>query len=158
MADYVPPSLWQPETTPSPTSTPAENNTVPTVDTNLLILLIAPSDLTGEERWEKFQDQFGIQHPEQSVFKSSIQTAKYDLDEAAFAVNELTRSVEDALRFEYDVRELTRLQLENRPKTRIYGDPWTDFLENARLKSDVHLDAFRRDAYFGVKFLFPVGD
>jgi hypothetical protein len=116
--------------------------------------------LTRGERWEKFEDEYGIHQKNPSLVKGSLESAKYRLDKTTFAVNEFVQDVEDALSFDYELRSLGReARAEDSPRSAAPSSiPFWDSVENARLKSDIDLDVPRGRAFVGVRLVLPIGD
>jgi len=104
-------------------------------------------------RWEKFDAEFGIQHPSQSLVKGSLQTAKYQLDQTTLALQEFVETVSDRLRFDYG---LSDVGLASRSRV-VTGHFLTDTLSQARLKSDINVKLGEK-AFVGVKLVLPLGD
>jgi hypothetical protein len=150
LVDYVPPSLLQTNSDsaasplPKPLSADSTNRTIAS----------APTRHTSVERWEKFEAEFGIKEKDPSVVKSSIESAKYKLDETVFAAKEFVES------FRYDayLKDLMTGSSSTAPSRRYYSDPILDCLENAQIESGVDWDAHAGRAFVGVRFVLPFGD
>lgn len=105
------------------------------------------------DRWEKFEAEFGIQHPSLSAMKSSLQTAKYQLDRTTLAMQEFVDTVTDWLRFDYSLSD-AGLATRSRVAT---GNFVTDSLSQVRLKSDIDLKLGEK-VFVGVKLVLPLGN
>jgi hypothetical protein len=144
----------------------ATNDTVATVRQGLLLPGAIFDDVatrstarpTSGDRWEGFEIEFGLSHKNPSLVLGSIQSAKYQLDRATFAIQEFTHSVEDALKFDYGIADLVGAAPYRRAGSHaITGNMLRDSLEHARFKSDIRLNAFG-ESFVGVKLQMPFGD
>lgn len=113
--------------------------------------------LTAGQRWEKFEAEFGLAENHSTGIKGSMESAKYNLDKATFAVNEFIIYVQQAINFEYELRNFRPATTTPRPR-RYYTNPFQDALDNARLKSDFRLDVPRGSATLGMRLVLPIGD
>lgn len=113
--------------------------------------------LTAGERWVKFEAEFGIAENHSTGIKGSMETAKYNLDKATFAVNEFIIYVEQAINFEYELRNFRPATTTPRPR-RYYTSPFQDALDNVRLKSDFNLDIPSGKPNLGMRLVLPIGD
>ena len=117
-------------------------------------------ELTREERWERFEAEFGIRKKEPSLVKGSIESAKYRLDKTVFAADEFVQGVEKTLSFDYELRTLGRGIASNK-SSRVPSSPpiplW-GAVENARLKSDIDLEMPGGRAFVGIRLVLPVGN
>ncbi|HUJ09074.1 MAG TPA: hypothetical protein VL171_03545 [Verrucomicrobiae bacterium] len=116
--------------------------------------------LTQGERWEKFENEFGLTDKNPSLFKGTLELAKYRLDKTTFALNEFVQSVERALSFDYGLRPATS---QNGTNSTAHGGmdlpiPFWETVQNARLKSDIDLNVPRARAFVGVRLVLPIGD
>lgn len=65
--------------------------------------LIAPRRaLTAGEAWEKFEADYRPQQPSSSLVKRQLESAKYQLDTAAFGFDRFVRNIEDNSLFKLD--------------------------------------------------------
>ena len=113
---------------------------------------------TAGERWEKFETEFAITNTDPSAVKSTLASAKYQLDKSTFAIQEFANNVADALRFDYGWTDLTGSKPGN--TTGVHPpspNPVLDSLENARFKSDINLKLVG-ETYVGVKLVLPFGN
>ena len=125
--------------------------------TNLRPAMVVTSDVAVRpvsiDRWEKFEAEFGVQQPSRSLVKNSLQTAKYQLDRTALALQEFVDTVSDRLRFDYGLSDLGLA-----PRTYVpTGNFLTDTLNQARLKSDIDVKLGAK-AFVGVKLTLPLGN
>ena len=116
--------------------------------------------LTQGERWEKFEAEFGLKEKNPSLFKSSLESAKYRVDKTTFALNEFVQNVENALSFDYGLRPAGG---RNGTNTATRGAatspiPLWDAVQNARFKSDIDLNVPGGRAFVGVRLVLPIGD
>jgi hypothetical protein len=112
---------------------------------------------TLEDRWQKFEGNFGINTPAASPVKSTLQSAKYRLDETTFALQEFLDNVTDTLRFDYGLRDLTTKSATTKSDRGTSGSALYDSLTGARFKSDINLKLAGRQ-FVGVKLVLPIGD
>jgi hypothetical protein len=117
-------------------------------------------ELTREERWERFETEFGIRKKDPSLVKGSIESAKYRLDKTVFAADEFVQGVEKTLSFDYELRTLGRGTTSN-ASSRVPSSPpiplW-DAVWNARLQSDIDLNMTSERAFVGIRLVLPVGN
>jgi hypothetical protein len=120
---------------------------------------IRPSqELDAGQRWERFQAEFGLGKKNPSFILSSIEVAKYQLDEATFSIQEFARNVEQSLKFDYGIADLVgAAPYVSSSVRRSTGNFMRDSLEQARLKSDIRLLA-GRESFVGFKLEMPFGD
>jgi len=104
------------------------------------------------ERWAKFEVEFGIQQPSQSLIKGSLQSAKYQLDRASVTLEEFVDTVRDRLKFDYGLTDPGQAA----PRR---GSPSNllDSLNRVRLQSAIDVN-FGAKAFVGVKLVLPLGD
>lgn len=114
--------------------------------------------LTEADRWQKFEEEFGIQSANPDFMSAQIESAKYRLDQAVFTVQEWTGNVESVLAFDYGVGG-PETPGDSRGAPRVSDpNPFWNALENTRFKSDIDLDPLTLRAFVGVKFVVPFGD
>jgi hypothetical protein len=118
------------------------------------ILPFLPYRATAADRWEKFQTDFGIQRKETSFWGGPLQSAKYQLDEATFGIQEFGKSIEQTLRFNYGFNDLTGAK---RPVTLRRPYSIWESLERTRFRSEFNLQAGSQ-GFIGVKLELPIGD
>lgn len=107
-------------------------------------------------RWERFETEFGITEPEQSLVLRSVQTAKYNLDRFLFAANEFSHNVSSATEFEVDHGRLYHVSAAMRQSREDMANPPTTISENMRLGLELNLAQGR--PYVGVKLVIPFGN
>ena len=104
------------------------------------------------ERWKKFEVEFGIQQPSQSLIKGSLQSAKYQLDVASVTLQEFVDTVRDRLTFDYSLTDpSTAAPRRGSPNNLL------DTLNRARLQSAIDVN-YGAKAFVGVKLVLPLGD
>ena len=114
---------------------------------------------TSGERWEKFEVEFGIPHRDSSLFKGSMETAKYRLDRTLFGVQEFVQGFQNAISFDYQLRSLGRSSSStNRLAASSVPIPLWDTMENARFRSDIDLNMGAGRAFVGVQLVVPIGN
>ncbi len=148
LAAYVPPQLLS---APADEST---NSTWALAAPDLGGLAVTAQHPRAEQRWEKFDAEFGIRQRSPSLFKGTLQQAKYNLDQTVFELDNFVNHLENALTFEY------RLSGSHGSPhaARAYFSPLNDLWDNTRLKSEVNLDMLRGRAFVGITLQFPFGD
>lgn len=148
MVNYVPPSLLSSNVAPRipEWSLPAPTRT---------IVAQSPKERNAVARWERFEAEFGLRDKSPSWFKGTIETTKYRLDSALFAVTDF---VEHSLNFDYEVRNLGRATPAEEAPRRYRDNPWRDAMENARLKSEINLNSLTGEGFVGVKLVLPIGN
>jgi hypothetical protein len=160
LAEYVPSSVLVEAL--APTNSASRSGGVRTLDGNPPFRSMhEPSRAhTAGDRWEQFEAEFGIREKAPSLVKGSLESAKYGLDKTVFTVNEFVQDVQDRLSFDYELRSLGRATNPNEsPRTASSSTiPVWDAVENARLQSDINLDAARGRAFVGVRLVLPIGD
>jgi hypothetical protein len=113
--------------------------------------LSTPGSHAAHQRWEKFVNEYHPGEATGSHMRDSLVSAKYGLDRMVFTVQEFTLNLEDALRFEYDMRHLG-----GRASSPGHTRPFR-FMEDAKLRSDLKLNV-SQGAYVGLRFSMPVGN
>ncbi|HUI05718.1 MAG TPA: hypothetical protein VL486_01800 [Verrucomicrobiae bacterium] len=160
LAEYVPSSMLA---EPLLSTNSAEGRAVVNViDGETAVRSIrAPSpERTDGDRWEQFQTEFGIHKRDSSLVKSSLQVAKYRLDETVFVVNEFVQNVEHKFSFDYELRSLGQPANSSvsSPVAASSPIPLWDAVQEAHFKSDINLDTARGHAFVGVRLVLPLGD
>jgi len=113
----------------------------------------AVAELPAADRWEKFEAEFGIQQPSQSLVKGSLQNAKYQLDRTSLVLQDFIAMVNDHLRFDYGLSDIGLA-----PRSHVAtGNFLTDTLCKIRLKSDIRLKIGEKP-FVGIKLELPLGD
>ncbi len=149
--DYISPLLLQNITNEPPLCRPLP----PPAE----IFLRAPSrSLTSAQRWDQFEAEFGIHDRATSPIKSSLQQAKYQLDRALFWGNELAKTVERSLEWDFSLNRLT--EPSSAPSSSFRQPPSNPFLatlRGARLKSKITLKLTDTPA-FSLRLDLPLGE
>ncbi len=114
--------------------------------------------LSEGERWEKFEAEFGADKRSSSLMKGALEEAKYQMDSATFAMNDLVKSVEERFRFDYQLRDLSSSAPRTSGLRPMYNNPFEQMIDGARLRSDVDLGTFSKRAFVGVRLVMPFGD
>jgi hypothetical protein len=102
-----------------------------------------PTDI---EAWEQFDSEYRPEQRSASSVKRQIETAKYGLDTALFAVDHLVKGIRDHADFEFGQDSLRR------PRANSRGG----FLDNTRVKLD--LDMTSGKPYVGARVVIPFGN
>jgi hypothetical protein len=123
------------------------------IDSRIIEPQHAPTD---REAWEQFEAEFGPQHPGRSPIKRRIESAKYGLDVALFAISRFSKNIEDNAEFKLDRGQLRRVPPGVTPPLRASGNLWKDALENGQVKLD--LQTLRSKPYVGVRLVIPFGN
>jgi hypothetical protein len=100
---------------------------------------------TNDEAWERFETEYS---PPQgsSPIKRQIQSAKFGLDTAVFAVDRFFKNVESQSDFSLDRGNLRRTR----------EIPFGEALRNPRVKLDLEMGQSARP-YVGVRIIIPFG-
>lgn len=102
---------------------------------------------TNAEAWERFEAEFSPPQRTPSSIKRQIETAKYGLDTAVFAVDRFVKNIRSQTDFSFDQGSLRRtpaLSLEeprNRPRVKLDLEMWQG-----------------SKPYVGVRIIIPVGN
>jgi hypothetical protein len=116
-------------------------------------------ELTSGDRWEKFEAEFAMPQEDPSLIKGSMESAKYQLDRSLFGVQEFVQNVQDAVSFDYELRNMDRSQ---GPNARRWASsvpiPLWDTMERARFQSDIDLNVAGARAFVGVRLTLPIGN
>jgi hypothetical protein len=116
-------------------------------------------ELTSGDRWEKFETEFGTPKKDPSLIKGSMESAKYQLDRSLFGMQEFVQNVQDAVSFDYELRNLDRSPAPNaRPWASSVPIPMWDTMERARFQSDIDLNTAGGRAFVGVRLTLPIGN
>ena len=150
LIDYVSPALVGTDASPDAAS---QAKLFPPNPTNLKVLTL-PSVSTEADRWTKFEADFGIKTKDPSFVKSSIESAKYKLDETVFAAKEFA----DTLHYDAYLTDLLTGTSSNSPPRRYYSDPILDSLENTRIRTGLDWDRQSGRAFVGLRLVVPFGD
>jgi len=109
-------------------------------------LIEPPRPLTDHEAWEKFDSEFRPDPRSPSLIKRELQTAKFGLDTAVFAVDRFVKSIDNQ----------TDLSFERGRLQRTHATPFARLLDNPRVKLD--LEMLRDKPYAGVRLVIPFGN
>src|SRR5213594_2628057 len=120
LAEYVAPSLLDDST--EPTAGTMLNPSV--TETDIHATAASARHVTSIDRWERFEAEFGIKRREDSLMFGSLQEAKYQLDRATFAMQELILTVEEALRFDYGMENFGLQVTPSRSPRSTSGNLW----------------------------------
>jgi hypothetical protein len=72
------------------------------------LILVASRKPTDAEAWESFEAEYSPPQKSPSLIKRQIETAKFGLDTAVFAVDRFTKNVENQADFSFDQGSLRR--------------------------------------------------
>jgi len=110
-------------------------------------ILMSHPKPTDAEAWDRFEVEYKPPQKNPSPIKRQIETAKYGLDTAVFAVDRFTKNVEHQADFSFDQGSLRRT------RTASSGES----LINPRVKLD--LDMWQGSKpYVGVRLIIPFGN
>ena len=102
---------------------------------------------TDAEAWERFEAEYSPPQKSPSLIKRQIETAKYGLDAAVFAVDRFTKNVENQADFSFDQGSLRRTRAISLGASR----------NSPRLKLDLDLWQGGKP-YLGVQIIIPFGN
>ena len=110
-------------------------------------ILVASRKPTDAEAWESFEAEYSPPQKSPSLIKRQIETAKYGLDTAVFAVDRFTKNVQNQADFSFDQGSLRRTRAISLRAART----------SPRLKLD--LDMWQGGKpYLGVRLIIPIGN
>jgi len=160
LVEHVPSSFLA--ASAAPTNFIASIEAAPAIDGEEPALLMKrpPQRLTEGERWEQFEAEFGLKEKNPSLFKGSLESAKYRVDKTTFALNEFVQNVENAFSFDYGLRPAAGREGTNTTSRAAANSPiplW-DAVQNARFKSDIDLNVPGGRAFVGVRLVLPIGN
>ncbi len=119
-------------------------------ESRLDLCLIPPNrSPNAAERWEAFEQEFGIDEPHPFPFLRPVERTKYRLDSALFAVDDVLNCIEDALEVEISqgqIHQKTHRIAESPLHRGMFG--------NVRLKVDVK----PLQSYLGVRMIVKFGN
>jgi hypothetical protein len=107
-------------------------------------------------RRDQFEVEFGIDGKRQGGMKGSLQLAKYTVDDVTFTVDDFTRSLSEALRFEYDGRGLHRVASSDQNPQHALPGPWADMPRGVRFSPELNLANGK--PYVGLYVVVPFGN
>jgi len=110
--------------------------------------ILMPRLQTDAEAWERFESDYSPPQKSPSTIKRQIETTKYSLDAAVFAVDRFARSVENQADFSLDQGSLRRTRATSS------GDSPNN---NPRVKLDLDMWQGSRP-YVGVRLIIPFGN
>ena len=121
-------------------------------------IAVTPTPVVGlvaatTNRWSRFEAEFGIRQPSRSFVKSSLETAKYQLDWTSLSLQDWLDTISDRLQFDYSLGELGVVPRAPGPT----GNPFTDAISHARLKSAIDFKLGDK-AFVGLKLVLPIWD
>ena len=124
------------------------------MDTGLLDddVLTLPASTSAGDRWEKFEQEYGIKQESGSAFGRMIQNAKYELDTMCFTAMEGAKELEFTHDFGEDSDRGTGTAQPD------YSVPMVGRLGHAQLESEVTVhDPDTGEAFVGLKLAIPFG-
>ena len=101
---------------------------------------------TSAEVWERFEAEYCPPRKSPSPIKRQIESAKYGLDTAVFAVDRFFKNIENQADFSFDQGSL------HRTRETPAGEP----LVSPRVKLDLNMGESARP-YLGVRIIIPFG-
>lgn len=110
-------------------------------------VLVPHHDPTDAEAWERFEADYKPPQKNPSSIKRQIETAKYGLDTAVFAVDRFVKNVENQGDFSFDQGSLRRTRATSLGGSR----------NNPRVKLDLDMWLGGKP-YVGVRIVIPFGD
>lgn len=102
---------------------------------------------TDAEAWERFDAEYKPRQRNSSSIKRQIETAKYGLDTAVFALDRFTKNVENQADFSFDQGSLRRTRAISLGASR----------SSPRVKLDLDMWQGSRP-YVGVRLIIPFGN
>ncbi len=109
--------------------------------------ILMPRLPTDAEAWERFEAEYSPPQKSPSLIKRQIETAKYGLDTAVFAVDRFTKNVENQADFSFNQGGLRRTR----------AIPLEGPRNNPRVKLDLDMWQGSRP-YVGVRLIIPFGN
>ena len=110
-------------------------------------ILMPQREPTDSEAWERFEAEYKPPQKSPSPIKRQIETAKYGLDTAVFAVDRFFKNVENQADFSFDQGSLRR--------TRAASSG--ELLGNPRVKLNLNMWQSSQP-YVGVRIIIPFGN
>jgi hypothetical protein len=137
-----------PYTTPSVRSNISERaDRQQTAERNLQPILISSRKPTDAEAWEQFEADYSPSQKSPSPIKRRIETAKYGLDTAVFAVDHFVKNVQGQADFSFDQGNLRRTEAISLEEPR----------NSPRVKLDLEMWQGCKP-YVGVRIIIPIGN
>jgi hypothetical protein len=110
-------------------------------------ILMSHRKATNAEAWERFESDYSPPQKTPSPIKRQIETTKYGLDTAVFAVDRFARNVENQADFSLDQGNLRRTRATSTGESQ----------NNPRVKLDLNMWQGSRP-YVGVRIIIPFGN
>lgn len=110
------------------------------------LTLIPNRKPTSDEAWGRFEAEYSPSQQSPSPIRRQLETAKYGLDTAVFAVDRFFKNVESQADFSLDQGSLRRTR----------EIPFGEMLKNPRVKLDLEMGQSARP-YVGVRIIIPFG-
>jgi hypothetical protein len=110
-------------------------------------MLISHRKPTDAEAWEGFEAEYSPPQKSPSPIKRQIETAKYGLDTAVFAIDRFTKGIQNRADFSLDQGSLRRTRT-----TSLEEPP-----NNPRAKLDLNMWQDSKP-YVGVRLIIPFGN
>jgi hypothetical protein len=110
----------------------------------------------ARSRRDRFESEFGIDGKRQTGLMGSLQLAKYALDDATFTVDDFTRSVSDALKFDYDRGGFHRAAATDQNQRHTLPGPWAEMPRGVRFGPELSLTGGK--PYVGLVVTVPFGN
>ena len=137
------------------TTAPASTNAVEIAAANTALWdddVLKPAATSSGDRWEKFEQEYGIKKESTSTLGRMIQSAKYGLDTMCFTAIEGAKGLEFTHDFGVDSESGTGA---GQPD---YSVPMVGRLGHAQLESEVTVhDPQTGEAFVGLKLAIPFG-
>ena len=109
-------------------------------------ILVPHRKPTDTEAWDRFEAEYSPPQKSPSSIKRQIETAKYGLDTALFAVDRFTKNIKNQADFSFDQGSLRRTRATS------YGES----RNNLRVKLDLSMWQGGKP-YMGVRIIIPFG-
>jgi hypothetical protein len=110
-------------------------------------ILVSSCKPTDAEAWESFEAEYSPPQKSSSPIKRQIETAKYGLDTAVFAVDRFTKNVQSQADFSFDQGSLHRTPAVSLEEPR----------PSPRVKLDLNMWQGSKP-YVGVRLIIPFGN
>ena len=110
----------------------------------------------ARDRRDRFESEFGIDGKRQDGLIGSLQLAKYALDDATFTVDDFTRSVSEALKFDYDRSGFHRAASTDQNQHHTLPGPWAEMPRGVRFGPELSLSGGK--PYVGLVVTVPIGN
>ena len=109
-------------------------------------ILVSSLKPTDAEAWERFEAEYSPLHKSPSPIKRRIETVKYGLDTATFAIDRFVKNVQSQADFSFDQGNLHRTQAGSLEGSR----------SSPRVKLDINMCPGSKP-YVGVQISIPFG-